>query len=266
MYAFEYHRPTSLADAAGLLAQEDAKIVAGGHTLLPTMKQRLASPAALIDLARVADLVGIARTAGAVTIRAMTTHGAVAESPDVQEAIPALAELAQLIGDPAVRHRGTIGGSVANNDPAADYPAACLALGATIATSTREIAAADYFRGLFETALAEGEIVTAVTFPIPERAAYQKFRNPASRYALVGVFVAEVGGEVRVAVTGAGAQGVFRWSEAEAALAADFSPGALQGLAASPADLNSDIHADAVYRAHLIGVMTRRAVEAAARR
>lgn len=267
MYAFDYHRPTSLDEVASLLTgTEDAKIVAGGHTLLPTMKQRLAAPAALVDLARVPDLVGIACTPDAVTIGAMTTHGMVAESAEVAAAIPALAEMAQIIGDPAVRHRGTLGGSVANNDPAADYPAALLALGATVRTNTREIPAEDWFKGLFETALEEGEIVTAVSFPIPRRAAYQKFRNPASRYALVGVFVAERASDVRVAVTGAGSDGVFRWTEAEAALAHRFAPEALAGLAPSADGLNGDIHADAPYRAHLIGVMARRAVEAATKR
>ncbi len=267
MYAFDYHRPTSLVDVASLLAgTQDAKIVAGGHTLLPTMKQRLASPAALIDLGGVPDLVGIARTPDALVIGAMTTHAMVAESVEVAGAIPALAEMAQIIGDPAVRHRGTLGGSVANNDPAADYPAALLALGATVRTNTRAIPAEDYFRGLFETALEEGEIVTAVSFPIPRRAAYQKFRNPASRYAIVGVFVAERADGVRVAVTGAGGDGVFRWTEAEEALSRDFAAGSLAGMAPSADGLNGDIHAAPPYRAHLIGVMARRAVEAAARR
>jgi aerobic carbon-monoxide dehydrogenase medium subunit len=267
MYAFEYHRPTSVKEAASLLGKvEDAKIVAGGHTLLPTMKQRLASPAALVDLAKVEGLVGIERAPRSVTIGAMTTHAMVADSHEVAEAIPALAELAQLIGDPAVRHRGTIGGSVANNDPAADYPAACLALGATIVTNKRKIAADDYFKGLFETALAEGEIVTAVSFPIVHKAAYRKFRNPASRYALVGVFVAKRPSDVRVAVTGAGGDGVFRWTEAEQALSARFAAKSLDGLSASPDGLNGDIHADATYRAHLIGVMARRAVQAATER
>src|ERR687893_1645285 len=267
MYAFEYHRPTSVRQAASLLGKaEDAKVVAGGHTLLPTMKMRLAAPANLIDLSQIADLRGIERSARSVTIGAMTTHSEVADSAEVKEAIPALAELAQRIGDPAVRHRGTIGGSVANNDPAADYPAACLALGATITTSTRKLHADEYFKGLFETALEEGEIVTRVSFPIPQKAAYKKFRHPASRYALVGVFVAKRSSEIRVAVTGAGANGVFRWTEAEQALAKRFAPKSLEGLAASSEGLNSDIHADAEYRAHLIGVMARRAVAAATAR
>ncbi|WP_298958845.1 xanthine dehydrogenase family protein subunit M [uncultured Methylobacterium sp.] len=265
MYAFDYHRPTSVKEAVGLLT-DGAKIVAGGHTLLPTMKQRLAAPESLIDLGRIPDLVGIERTPRSLTIAAMTTHGAVAEAAEVKEAIPALAELAALIGDPAVRHRGTIGGSVANNDPAADYPAACLALGATILTNKRKLSSEEFFLGLFETALEEGEIVTGVSFPIPHKAAYEKFRNPASRYALVGVFVAKRPSDIRVAVTGSGSNGVFRWTEAEDALAKRFSPKSLEGMSASPDGLNSDLHADAAYRAHLIGVMARRAVQKAADR
>jgi aerobic carbon-monoxide dehydrogenase medium subunit len=267
MYAFEYHRPTSVRQAASLLGKaEDAKIVAGGHTLLPTMKMRLAAPANLIDLSQIADLRGIERSARSVTIGAMTTHSEVADSAEVKEAIPALAELAAMIGDPAVRHRGTIGGSVANNDPAADYPAACLALAATIVTNKRKIPADEYFKGLFETALEEDEIVTAVTFPIPQKAGYMKFRNPASRYALVGVFVAKRADGIRVAVTGAGSNGVYRWTAAEEALAKRFGAKSLEGLTHPAEGLNSDIHADATYRAHLIGVMARRAVAAATAR
>ncbi|BCM84642.1 FAD binding domain-containing protein [Methylobacterium indicum] len=266
MYAFAYHQPTSLKEAVSLLGGEDAKLVAGGHTLIPTMKQRLAAPGTLIDLGKVPDLVGIERSPRSITIGAMTTHGAVAESADVKEAIPALAELAALIGDPAVRHRGTIGGSVANNDPAADYPAACLALGATISTNKRKLTAEEYFTGLFETALEEGEIVTGVSFPIPHKAAYEKFRNPASRYALVGVFVAKRPSDIRVTVTGAGSNGVFRWTEAEEALGKRFAAKSLEGMSPSASGLNSDIHADADYRAHLIGVMARRAVQKAADR
>src|SRR5215212_8512107 len=261
MYAFEYHRPTSVRQAASLLGKaEDAKIVAGGHTLLPTMKMRLAAPASLIDLSQIADLRGIERSARSVTIGAMTTHSEVATSAEVSEAIAALA---QMISGPAARHRGTIGGSVANNGPAADYPAACLALAATIATNKRKIPADEYFKGLFETALEEDEIVTAVTFPIPQKAGYMKFRNPASRYALVGVFVAKRADGIRVAVTGAGASGVFRWTAAEDALKKRFAAKSLDGLAAPADGLNSDIHADANYRAHLIGVMAKRAVAAA---
>ncbi len=266
MYAFAYHQPTSLKEAVSLLGGEDAKLVAGGHTLIPTMKQRLAAPGTLIDLGKVPDLVGIERSPRSITIGAMTTHGAVADSTDVKEAIPALAELAALIGDPAVRHRGTIGGSVANNDPAADYPAACLALGATISTNKRKLTAEEYFTGLFETALEEGEIVTGVSFPIPHKAAYEKFRNPASRYALVGVFVAKRPSDIRVTVTGAGSNGVFRWTEAEEALGKRFAAKSLEGMSPSASGLNSDIHADADYRAHLIGVMARRAVQKAADR
>jgi carbon-monoxide dehydrogenase medium subunit len=266
MYAFAYHQPTSLKEAVSLLAGEDAKLVAGGHTLIPTMKQRLAAPGTLIDLGKVPDLVGIERSPRSITIGAMTTHGAVADSADVKEAIPALAELAALIGDPAVRHRGTIGGSVANNDPAADYPAACLALGATISTNKRKLSSEEFFTGLFETALEEGEIVTGVSFPIPHKAAYEKFRNPASRYALVGVFVAKRPSDIRVTVTGSGSNGVFRWTEAEEALGKRFAAKSLEGMSPSASGLNSDIHADAAYRAHLIGVMARRAVQKAADR
>jgi carbon-monoxide dehydrogenase medium subunit len=227
---------------------------------------RLAAPASLIDLSQIADLRGIERSARSVTIGAMTTHSEVADSAEVKEAIPALAELAAMIGDPAVRHRGTIGGSVANNDPAADYPAACLALAATVVTNKRKIPADEYFKGLFETALEEDEIVTAVTFPIPQKAGYMKFRNPASRYALVGVFVAKRADGIRVAVTGAGSNGVYRWTAAEEALAKRFGAKSLEGLTHPAEGLNSDIHADATYRAHLIGVMARRAVAAATAR
>lgn len=264
MYAFEYHRPTSLRQAANLGGQvEDAKFLAGGHTLLPTMKQRLAAPANLIDLGAVQELRGIERSPRSVTIGAMTTHATVAMSPDVQQAIPALAELAEQIGDPHVRSRGTIGGSIANNDPAADYPAACVALSATIVTNKRKIPADEFFKGLFETALEDGEIITKISFPVPAKAAYAKFRNPASRYALVGVFVAKRANEVRVAVTGAGANGVFRVSAMERALQQRFTAKSLEGVTVSPDGLNSDIHADATYRAHLIGVMARRALQAA---
>ncbi|MBN9061524.1 MAG: carbon monoxide dehydrogenase [Rhizobiales bacterium 65-9] len=259
MYAFDYIKATSLDQAAKLLSEkEEAKLLAGGHTLLPTMKQRLAAPGVLVDLSGVSDLRGIAREGDAVVIGAMTPHGEVATSAVVRAAIPSLAELASVIGDPAVRHRGTIGGSVANNDPAADYPAACLALGATIVTNKRSVAADDFFTGLFETALEDGEIVAKVSFPIPDKMGYAKFRNPASRYALVGVCVAQKGSTARVAVTGAGSNGVFRWKEAEAAFAT-FDPASLEKLTMSPAGINGDIHADAEYRAHLIGVMARRA-------
>jgi carbon-monoxide dehydrogenase medium subunit len=264
MYNFTYHRPSSVAEAASLLgANEDAKLVAGGQTYIPTLKQRLAQPAELIDLGGIAELKGIKEEAGGVTIGAMTRHADVAGSPVVQRLIPGLAALAEGIGDPQVRNLGTIGGSISNNDPAADYPSALVALGATIRTNKREIAADDFFTGMFETALDRDEIVTAVHFPKPEKAGYAKFPNPASRYAMVGVFVARTGGSVRVAVTGA-APCVYRWAEAEQALASSMAPGALDGLSVSPSDLNGDIHASAEYRAHLIKVMARRALEAAA--
>jgi aerobic carbon-monoxide dehydrogenase medium subunit len=263
MYAFEYHRPQSLSGAITDLAKPDAKALAGGMTLLPTMKQRLASPTALIDLKGIPDLSGIAREGDNLMIGAMTRHADVAASNVVQAAIPALAVLAGGIGDPHVRNMGTIGGSLANNDPSADYPAAALALGATIVTNKRRIGTQDFFTGLFETALETGELITQVSFPIPQRAAYMKFPNPASRYALVGVFVAKTAGGVRVTVTGAGSNGVFRLSEFETALNANFSAAALDGVSVPADGLNSDLHADADYRAHLIGVMARRAVAAA---
>ena len=264
MYAFDYHRPASVRQAAGLLAKkEDAKLLAGGHTLLPTLKLRLANPANLIDLGRIDDLRGIEIKGRSIVIGAMTTHGAVATSEEIKAVMPGLCEMAGLIGDPAVRSKGTIGGSVANNDPSADYPAACLALGATIITNTRKIEAADFFTGIFSTALDEGEIITKISFPIAQRYAYAKFRNPASRYAIVGVAVAKRGDGPRVAVTGSGADGVFRWTEAEEALKARFAPKSLEGLTMSPAKLNGDIHASTEYRAHLIAVMAKRAVTAA---
>mgnify|MGYP001767207786 FL=1 len=264
MYAFTYHRPDSVRKAASLLTgQDDAKLIAGGQTLLPTMKQRLASPGHLVDLRAIPGLNRIEQSGRSVVIGAMTPHADVASSEIVRAAIPALADLAGLIGDPAVRHRGTIGGSIANNDPAADYPAACVALGATIVTNKRKIAADDYFTGLFETALEEGEIITEVRFPAPTRAAYVKFRQPASRFALVGVFVAKRGSDVRVAVTGAGSSGVFRVPAFEAALQTRFGAKSLDGLTVSADNINSDIHASADYRAHLIGVLAKRAVAAA---
>jgi carbon-monoxide dehydrogenase medium subunit len=263
MHDFAYHRPTSLADAmAALRAGGDAKLVAGGMTLIPTMKQRLASPSDLIDLGGIAELKGIKSEGNALVIGAMTTHAEVARSSAVQQAIPALAKLAGAIGDPQVRNRGTIGGSIANNDPAADYPAGLVGLGATIRTDRRQIAADDFFQGLFSTALEDGEIVTAVSFPKPERAAYVKFANPASRYAMVGVFVAKTGGGVRVAVTGAG-PGVFRVKAMEQALGGSFTADAIKSIAVPADNLNSDIHGSAAYRAHLVNVIARRAVAAA---
>jgi aerobic carbon-monoxide dehydrogenase medium subunit len=261
MYAFTFHRPTTVRQAASLLAKnEDAKLLAGGHTLLPTMKLRLASPAHLIDLSKIDGLAGIELKGRSIVIGAMTCHSEVATSPVVCENLAALAYLARVIGDPAVRHRGTIGGSVANNDPTADYPAACLGLGATIVTSKRRINADDFFTGMFETALEPDEIVTKVVFPLVKKAAYEKFRNQASRYALVGVFVSKRGSEIRVAVTGAGGSGVFRVTAFEEALKKRFSPKSLDGLTVSPYGLNGDIHGSAEYRAHLIGVLAKRAV------
>lgn len=260
MYAFTYSRATDVADAVRQMG-EDAKLLAGGQTLLPTMKQRLASPGTLIDLRGLKDLQGIEDKGDVLVIKAMTRHAEVAESATVAKAIPGLEKLAALIGDPAVRHRGTIGGSVANNDPSADYPAACLALQATIVTDRRRIPADEYFQGLFTTALDENEMVTAVEFPKVDKFAYAKFRNPASRYAMVGVAIARKGSDVRVAVTGSGSDGVFRWTEAEEKLKADFSAAALEGMKADASKMVSDIHGSPEYRAHLVGVMARRAME-----
>jgi carbon-monoxide dehydrogenase medium subunit len=262
MKSFAYHRPETVPQAVALLASDTAKPLAGGMTLLPTMKLRLAAPGAMIDLSAIPGLSGIAVSAMHLTIGAMTTHDTVARSADVAKAIPALAKLAGGIGDPAVRNRGTIGGSLANNDPTADYPAAVLALGATIVTDKREIAADDFFKGLFETALGTGEIITAVRFPLPQAAGYAKMPNPASRFAIVGVFVAKFATGVRVGVTGAGPC-VFRPSAIEAALTKNFAPAAIEKIVIDAAPLQSDIHADAEYRAHLTTVMAQRAVVAA---
>lgn len=260
MYATTYHKATSVADATARAgAAEDPKYLAGGQTLIPTMKQRLAAPSDLVDLSRIDALHGITVDGGTVTIGAATTHAAVAASADVRAAIPALADLAGMIGDPAVRARGTIGGSVANNDPAADYPAACLGLGATIVTDSREIAAGDFFLGLFETALEEAEIITAIRFPVPERAAYAKFPNPASRYAMTGVMVAKTANGPRVAVTGAGQNGVFRFTEAETALQQNWSPDALSGVTTQEPMLE-DIHATQKYRQNIVTVTTKNAL------
>ena len=264
MHPFKLHRVPSLKAAADTFAAgAEARFLAGGQTLIPVLKQRLASPSDLVALAGVPDLAGIRLGTGTITIGAMTRHADVAASADVARLIPALAHLAGGIGDPHVRNRGTIGGSLANNDPAADYPAAVLGLGATVVTDRRRIAADDYFQGLFTTALAEGEILTAVEFPVPERAGYVKFPHPASRYCMVGVMVAKTAGGVRVAVTGAGQDGVFRVGEMEAALDASFTAEALAGIAVAPDDMMTDIHADARYRAHLIAVLARRAVKSA---
>ena len=263
MYSFNYQKTKSVADAAAALGKNaDAKLLAGGQSLVAAMKLRLAQPAQLIDLGEVAELKGIKVDGGNVTIGAMTRHAEVASSADVKKAIPALAALAGGIGDRMVRNMGTIGGSVAHNDPAADYPAGVLGLNATVITNKRKIAADDFFKGMFETALQAGEIITAVSFPVPKRAAYMKFKNPASRYAMVGVFVADAAGGPRVAVTGAG-PGVFRVPEMEKALAGKFAPESVASIAVKSSGLNTDIHASAEYRAHLITVMAKRAVAAA---
>jgi carbon-monoxide dehydrogenase medium subunit len=263
MYSFNYSKAKSVAEASAAAAKsDDVKVLAGGQSLIAAMKLRLAKPSDLIDLGNVPELRGIKVEGNGVTIGAMMRHAEVAKSPEVKKAIPALAALAFGIGDRQVRNMGTIGGSVANNDPAADYPAGVVALNATIQTNKRKIAADDFFKGMYETALAQGELITAITFPAPKRAAYMKFKNPASRYAIVGVFVADTGSGVRVAVTGAGAS-VFRVPEMEKALAAKFAPESVAGIKIPDKDLNSDIHAKADYRAHLVTVMAKRAVEAA---
>lgn len=263
MRGFDYHRPATLAEAAALLSGGgEVALIAGGHTLLPAMKSRLRAPDALVDLGGIAGLDAIERLGERLFVGATACHAAVADSAIVQAAIPSLAQLAAGIGDPQVRNRGTIGGSLANNDPAADYPAAALALDAVIDTDRRSIAADDFFLGMFTTALEEGEIITRVGLQLPARAAYAKFRHPASRYALVGIYVAAFDDGVRVAVTGAG-PGVFRWEAAEAALTSSFTAEAVRGLQPEPGELNSDIHASADYRAHLCGVMLMRAVEQA---
>jgi carbon-monoxide dehydrogenase medium subunit len=265
MYETHYHRPKDVADAAKLFAgASEARYLAGGQTLLPTMKQRLASPSDVIDVRKLSELKGISVTGDAVTIGAATTHAEVNASDAVKKAIPALAYLAGLIGDPAVRHMGTIGGSLANNDPAADYPAAAMALNATIKTDKRTIAAEDFFTGLFSTALEPGELIVSVSFPVPAKAAYAKFDNPASRYAMAGVFVAKLkDGAVRVGVTGAHGEGVFRAGDIEKALTASWSPDAVQGVTVSADGMLSDIHGSAAYRANLVKVMAKRAVAAA---
>ncbi|KQI73072.1 carbon monoxide dehydrogenase [Loktanella sp. 5RATIMAR09] len=263
MYAFDIERPSTIADAVKALKDEDAQALGGGQTLIPTLKQRLAMPSALISLTGIGEMKGVCLADdGAVCIGGATTHATVAKEAAAH--YPGLAGLAANIGDPAVRNRGTVGGSLANNDPSACYPAAALGSGATIITNTREIAADDYFQGMFETALEEGEVITEVRFPVPEKSHYQKFVQPASRFALVGVFVAKYADGVRVAVTGASENGVFRWSEAEAALSADFSAAALEGLTVSAGEMIADLHGSPEYRAHLVKVMTGRAVTAVA--
>lgn len=259
MYAFDIERPTTVAAAVAALTGE-AQALSGGQTLIPTLKARLASPSKLVSLSGISEMKGLCASDGVLTIGGATCHADVAADGTFK----ALSELAAHIGDPAVRNRGTIGGSIANNDPAACYPAAVLGAGATVVTNRREIAADDFFQGMFETALDDGELVIAVKFPIPEAANYQKFVQPASRFALVGVFVAKTSEGVRVAVTGASNEGVFRWREAEAALSADFSAAALDGLTVAADDMIADLHGSSEYRAHLVKVMTQRAVKAAA--
>ena len=259
MIDFDFVKPLTVADAVKALATDGAKALSGGQTLTPTMKQRLATPSVLVSLNGIAAMKGVKSAGGVVTIGAATTHATVAR----EAGYPALAALAGGIGDAAVRNRGTIGGSLANNDPAACYPAAVLGSGATVVTNKRSIAADDYFQGMFATALDEGEIITSVSFPVPQKAAYVKFNQPASRFALTAVFVAKYADGVRVAVTGASNNGVFRWAEAEAALARDFSAAAIAGLSVSSDDLIADLHGSAAYRANLVKVLTGRAVSAA---
>jgi len=264
MNRFGFYDPTSMLKAVGIAEDKpESRYLAGGQSLLPAMRLRLSSPSDLIDLSGVAELRGIRKESEGLSIGAMTSHAEVATSKEVTSSIPALAELAGLIGDRQVRNRGTLGGSVANNDPAADYPAAVLGLGATVHVGKRKVAADDFFKGLFETALKVGELLTSVTFPIPKKAGYAKFKNPASRFAVVGVFVAQTTAGVRVAVTGAGANGVFRVKAMEDALSKNWSPDALKGIAVSSDGLISDLHASAEYRAHLVTVMAQRAVAAA---
>ncbi len=262
MHAFQYHRPSSVKDALGLAQKPEARYLAGGQSLVQAMKLRLSSPSDLIDLNALGDLKTLRAESASVTVGAMVRHAEVAASSSVKKAIPALAALAAVIGDRQVRHMGTIGGSLANNDPAADYPAAVLGLGATIVTNKRKIEADKFFKGLYETALEPGELITSVSFPVPKRAAYMKFKNPASRFAIVGVFVADFGGSVRVGVTGA-APSAFRQTDMEKALAAKFAPESVANIKVKPDGLNNDLHASPEYRAHLVTVMAKRAVEAA---
>ncbi len=263
MYAFDLARPADLASAVTSLQTEGAQALSGGQTLIPVLKQRLSQPSVLVDLSGIDSMKGIRRAGEFLIIGGGTTHGTVAGSAEVASAIPAIASLASKIGDPQVRNRGTIGGSVANNDPAACYPSAVIALGATVETNKREIAAEDFFQGLYTTSLEEGEIVTAVKFPIPVAATYQKFEQPASRFSLTSVFLAKMGdGSVRVGVTGAGADGVFRHAGLEAALSADFSAAAVDGVAVDAGMMSNDLHATPEYRAHLVKVMTKRAIAA----
>ena len=267
MYEFKYHRPTTVRQAANLLTKfSEAKLLAGGHSLIPVMKLRLAKPSDIVDLSQVEGLSGIELKGRSIVIGAMTKHGEVANSQIVKDALPVLSQVPGSIGDPAVRHRGTIGGSLANNDPNADYPAAVLGLGATVITNKRRIAADDFFTGMFSTALEENEIILRVSFPIAKKAAYEKFKHPASGFALVGVFASKRASEIRVAVTGAGASGVFRVKSFEEALKKRFSPKSLEGMTIPANGMNSDIHASAEYRAHLVSVLARRAVAKATER
>lgn len=261
MYCFDYHHATSLEEAVRLASSlEDTAFLAGGHTLLPTMKNRLAAPRSLIDIGALSELRDITFKEGVLRIGAACTHSQVSTSSVVTEQIPALAALAGSIGDAQVRHMGTMGGSVANNDPSADYPSAVLGLGATVETDRRSIPADEFFRGLYTTALEENELIVAISFPVPESAGYSKYRSPASRYALAGAFVSLQGCAVRVAVTGAGQDGIFRWAEAEVALAEQCKEGVLDGLLPDEGDMLADMHAAADFRANLVNVVTRRAV------
>ena len=261
MYSFDFEKPSTIDEAVKALSSEGAQALGGGQTLIPTLKQRLNAPEKLVSLAGIAEMKGVSRDGDILKIGGGTTHGTIAK--EAKASFPGLAGQASLIGDPAVRNRGTIGGSLANNDPAACYPSAALATGATIRTNTRSIAADDFFEGLFTTALEEGEIIVGVDFPIPQASNYQKFEQPASRFPLVGVFVAKYGDRVGVGITGAGEDGVFRWTEAEDALSDSFSPDAVVGLSYPADGLINDLHGTAEYRAHLIGVLTKRAVVAA---
>lgn len=261
MYDFEYHKPSSVADAVKLLAADpDARAISGGMTLLPALKLRLNKPTSVVDLSGIGELRGVKREGNTLVIGALTKHYEIATSAVVKAAIPALAAMASTIGDTQVRNRGTMGGSVANNDPSADYPAALMALGATIETDRRKISADDFFVGMFTTALEVGELVTAIHIPVPEKAGYAKMKNPASRYSMAGVFVAKGSAGVRVAVNGAGNNGVFRQAEMEKALAASWSADAVAGVKVDPANMNGDIHGSVEYRAHLVTVMAKRAV------
>ena len=259
MYNFEFKQPKTVSEALSALVNDEAQLLGGGQTLIPTMKQRLASPSTLVSLTAIEEMKGIClNDDGSISIGGGTTHADVAANPNI---FSGLITLAKNIGDAAVRNRGTIGGSLANNDPAACYPAAALSTGAVIITNNREISADDFFRGMFETALEEGEIILSVRFPVPSLSSYQKFIQPASRFAIVGVFLSNFDNEIRIAITGAAEEGVYRWREAEVALNANFSEGSLNDLLVEPEGMIGDIHASSEYRAHLVKVMTKRAVK-----